>query len=91
MAHTVLPLSDLYREAIRVGLRQQVPCAILCLLMLDGGRMARVCGVTMLGFWAGTALIMARRPLAPDGRDHLFIRWGFLPLLIMAAIWANLS
>ena len=30
--------------AIRVSLFQQIPCAILCLLMLDGGRMGRVCG-----------------------------------------------
>ena len=37
MRTTVLPLSDHYRAAIRVSLRQQIPCAILCLLMLDGG------------------------------------------------------
>lgn len=91
MAHTALALSNRYRQAIRISLAEQIPCAVLCLLMLDGGHTARVCGVTMLGFWAGTALIMARRPLAPNSLDLLFIRWGFFPLLIVALMGARLS
>jgi hypothetical protein len=64
---------------------------LLCLLLLDGGRMARLCAATMLGFWAGAALIMARRPLTPGGRDMAFLRWGFLPLLAAALAWATLA
>ncbi|QEH39196.1 hypothetical protein OJF2_78080 [Aquisphaera giovannonii] len=81
MQGTVLPLSDDYRGAVYVALLQQVPCALLCSLMLDGGRLARVCGIAVLGFWVAAALIMARRPTAPGRWDRPFLRWGFLPVL----------
>jgi hypothetical protein len=91
MRSTVLPLSDSYRRAINFALFQQVPCALLCLLMLDGGRMAKVCGVVMLGFWAAAALIMARRPNSPGPLDIAFLRWGFLPLFALAVALAQLA
>ena len=80
MQSTVLPLSSRYREAIYFSLSQQVPWALLSLLILDGGNMARICGITMLGFWAAVALMMVRRPLSPSSFDIMFLRWGFLPL-----------
>ena len=80
MQSTVLPLSSRYREAIVFTLIQQVPCALLSLLMLDGGIMARICAITMLGFWAAVALVMVRRPLSPSSFDIMFLRWGFFPL-----------
>jgi hypothetical protein len=91
MRSTVLPLSSLYREAVFFTLRQQVPCALLCLLLLDGGRMAKVCGIAMLGFWSAAALIMARRPRSPGAHDVLFLRWGFLPLFALTASVAQLA
>lgn len=86
MRSTVLPLSSFYREAIFFTLRQQVPCALLCLLMLDGGHMARVCGIAMLGFWSAAAMFMARRPQSPSPHDLRFLRWGFLPLFAVTAL-----
>jgi hypothetical protein len=80
MQSTVLPLSSRYREAIVFTLIQQVPCALLSLLMLDGGVMARICAITMLGFWAAVVLMMVRRPLSPSSFDIMFLRWGFFPL-----------
>ena len=82
MQSTVLPLSSRYREAIVFTLIQQVPCALLSLLMLDGGTMAGIFGTTMLGFRAGVALMMVRRPLSPSSFDLMFLRWGFFPLYI---------
>jgi hypothetical protein len=87
---TVLTLTDRYREAVHFTLLQQVPFAVLCLLQLDGGRMARVCGVAMLGLWAAAGLIMARRPTSPQPGDLTFVRWGFLPLFALAALLAQL-
>jgi hypothetical protein len=91
MRSTVLPLSDSYRGAIHFALLQQVPCALLCLLLLDGGRTAKVCGVAMLGFWAAAAIIMARRPSSPGPGDITFLRWGFLPLFALALALAQLA
>jgi hypothetical protein len=58
--------------------------------MLDGGRMAKVCGVAMIGFWAAAALIMARRPNSPRPSDIGFLRWGFVPLFALAVGVAQL-
>ncbi len=80
MQSTVLPVTGRYREAIVFTLIQQVPCALLSMLMLDGGVMARICGITILGFWAAVALMMIRRPLSPTSFDIMFLRWGFFPL-----------
>jgi hypothetical protein len=91
MKGTALPLSPRYRNAVYVTLSQQVPCALVCLLLLDGGRMAKVCGVAMLGFWAAAALVMARRVNAPAPWDLAFLRWGFLPLLAITALLARFA
>jgi hypothetical protein len=89
MAMTILPLSDHYRETIRTSLVQQTFAALICLLLLDCGRMARICGVTSVGFWAIVSLIMASRPESPRQRDLMLIRWGFQPFFAAAWIWAN--
>ncbi len=87
MQSTILPLSSRYDEAVYFSLlRQQIPWAILNMLLLDGGRMAWICGVTMLGFWAAVALIMVRRPLSPSSFDIMFLRWGFLPLNVLVIV-----
>ena len=84
MRDVVLRLSSRYDEAVYFSLlRQQIPWAILNMLLLDGGEMARLCGITMLGFWAGVALMMARRPLSPSPFDIKLLRWGFLPLYVL--------
>src|SRR4051794_21374872 len=84
-------LSAEYREPVRFTLLQQVPVAVLCLLMLDGGRMARVCGIAMVGFWCGVFLLWLRRPRQPTRTDLAFLRWGFFPIfaasLALAAFW----
>ncbi len=90
MRSTVLPLDSRYRGALYGALFQQVPCALLCLLMLDGGRMARICGIAMVGFWAVAAIIMVRRPSAPGAWDLRFLRWGFWPVFGLAVLMAQL-
>ena len=87
---TVLPLSDSDRRAIHFALLQQVPCALVCLLLLDGGRLAKVCGVAMLGFWAAAVLIMARRSNSPAPSDIAYLRLGFWPLFALAVGMAQL-
>lgn len=91
MQHTILPLSARYRSAVHFALAQQVPWAVICMLLLDLGFMAKVCGVTMIGFWAVVASIMIRRPLAPTATDLAFVRIGFFPLFAAAYWLASLS
>ncbi len=80
-------ISEQYRSPIMFALAIQIPIAILCALLLDGGQMARICGIAMAGTWAGILLVMSRRPHSPTFTDHLFIRCGFLlifgPLVII--------
>ena len=61
----------------------QVPCALLALLVLDGGRTARECAVAIFAFWAFVACMLTTRrgPIQP--RHILFIRWGFLPVMAL--------
>ena len=89
MQSTTLPLSSLYREAVYFTLRQQVPFALLCLLLLDGGRPAKVCGIAMLGFWVGAVMIISHRPTSPNPGDLAFLRWGFWPTFALAIILAK--
>ncbi|HEU5117943.1 MAG TPA: hypothetical protein VFT74_15055 [Isosphaeraceae bacterium] len=91
MSTTILALSDQYRRAIFFTLLgQQVPLAFLSLLMLDLGQSARICGIAMIGFWTAAALIMARRPDTPGASDLFFLRWGFVPVLLLTGALATL-
>lgn len=58
---TLLQLAPEYRGAPGVTL-------------LDGGRLARIGGATMIGFCIGAVLVMMRRPLHPQKMDLLYIR-----------------
>lgn len=79
-------LSADYRAAAQVGLMLQIPVALLTLLILDGGGMARLCGVSLLAFWLGAALIAVRRPWSPTSCDVLYWKWGFAGCLLLAGM-----
>ena len=86
MNQTVLPVSPHYRDTFHLALVQQIPWAVLCLLMLDGGHLAKICGIAMLAFWLFALTCMARRPMLPTRFDIACIRWGFFPLF--GFVWA---
>lgn len=81
----VLPISPEYRKPVFQALALQAVVVTLSLGVLDLGTSARICGLAVLGFWAGAALIIARRPSTPTPADLALIRVGFLPLLGLAA------
>ncbi len=70
-----------YRNALRMTLKQQVPALLVCILLLDGGRILRVCLIAMLGFWLFAMLCLARSTKDSDPIGLSFLRWGFVPLL----------
>ena len=78
-------ISTVYDDALRIAIVSQVAVTMLLLTLLDGGTLAKVGAAAMAGFWTGAALIMSRRPRWPSTIDLLFVRWGYVPLLIVAA------
>jgi hypothetical protein len=82
---TMLPLSPLYRNAVWFALALQVPLAAILLALLDGGQMARIGGIAMMGFWMGAAVLMVWRPLQPTPLDLLYIRVGY-PLVLLVGV-----
>lgn len=90
MQLTTIALSDRYRRAIWIALLQQIPFAVICLLLLDYGRSARVFGTAMLGFWLSVVLIMARRPIAPSAGDLAFLRYGFWAVFALVVLLGRL-
>ena len=91
MAQVNLPVSESYCSAFRIALLQQVPWAILCLLMMDLGRTAKICGIAMCAFWVAAFTIMARRPQSPTRFDILFVRWVFFPIFAVTFLLAQLA
>jgi hypothetical protein len=79
-------LGSEYDRATRTALLLQLPVALIALASLDGGQLAKVCGVAFLGFWLGAALIAVRRPFSPTRWDLSYWRWGSIPALILVAI-----
>lgn len=72
-----------YADSLRLALVQQLPCLVLCALLLDHGRMLRLCLIAILGFWLFAMLCLARGHRKFDPVGLLFLRWGFFPLLTM--------
>lgn len=84
LMNRALPVSAEYRKTVFQALALQAVMVALSQLVLDFGTSARICGLALLGFWAGVALIIARRPSTPTRTDLALIRIGFLPLLGLA-------
>lgn len=79
-------LSRKYDRALHETLGAQVIVGCLAALVLDGGVMARVVVVAMLGFWLSAAILMIRRPFEPAKYDLLFVQRGFWPILAAATL-----
>ncbi len=79
-----LPISPLYRDAVRVALLLQVPLTFFFALLLDGGLTAKIAGCAMAGFWAGVAVMMLRRPKNPGTWDLNCIRYGYVIVFLVA-------
>jgi hypothetical protein len=86
---TTLPLSPAYREAVWVALVLQVIATLFLLTILDGGTLAKVGGAAMAGFWIGAAVVMVRRPRSPSTLDLLYVRWGYIAMLIVGIACMN--
>lgn len=82
MTHDQSLVSEDYRSPVMFALALEIPIAVICALMLDGGELARVCAIAMAAHWAGILLVMFRRPDLPTLTDRLFVRLGFLVIFM---------
>ncbi len=80
----LLPISPGYRKPVFEALALQAVLGFCSLLILDGGTTARVCGIALVAFWGGAAVLIWRRPLSPTKTDIWLIRFGYLPLVVLA-------
>lgn len=80
---TTLPISPAYREAVKVAIILQVFATSILLRILDGGTLAKVGGAAMVGFWIGVSVMMFRRPRNPSSLDLLYVRLGYIIMLIV--------
>lgn len=78
MTEIKLHVAESFRPAFRFALLQQIPFVILCLLMLDCGWLAKLCGIAMLGFWIVAFTIMARANVT-DAVGYRIHSLGVLP------------
>ncbi len=83
---TTLKVSPAYRKVVKVALILQIFTTLLLLMILDGGILAQAGGAAMIGFWIGVGIVMLRRPTTPNEVDLLYIRWGYLFMLVVAIV-----
>lgn len=80
----VRSIASSYRRPIFTAVAIQSLVAVLASLVLDGGTTGRLCGIALIAFWSGAALIIGRRPDSPTDTDLDLIRVGYLPLASLA-------
>ena len=79
-----LPISPKYDSPIFEALTLQLILGLLSYLILDGGTIARICGIALVAFWGGATVLIWRHPQSPTRMDIVLIRFGFLPLSVVA-------
>ena len=85
---TTVPIVASYVNALRTAVVLQLVLTFMLLLILDGGMIASAGGCAMVGFWAGVTWVIVRRRMNPRRGDLLYVRWGYVPLLITAVLIA---
>jgi len=79
-----VPISSSYRTPIFEAVALQALLGLLSALVLDGGTLARICGIALLAFWCGAAVLIWRRPRTPTRTDIALVRFGYLPVVVVA-------
>ena len=83
MTHS-MPISPSYRKPVFEAFALQALLGLLSTLVLDGGTTARICGIALVAFWTGVAVLIWRRPESPIQTDIELLRFGYLPLVVIA-------
>ncbi|PYJ79061.1 MAG: hypothetical protein DME22_25945 [Verrucomicrobia bacterium] len=70
-------------ETAIVSFFLQIQLILLFALLLDGGVRLRACSYSYVGYLAGLVLIFARRARSLTDSDVLYLRWGWLPIIVL--------
>lgn len=84
-----LPISPAYRKPVFQAVALQVVIGLFSLMILDGGTTAQICGIALVAFWGGAVVLIWRRPQSPTQTDLALIRFGYLPLTMLAFFLAH--
>jgi hypothetical protein len=84
-----LPISLKYDTCIFEAVGLQLVLGLLSLLILDGGRVAQMCGIALAAFWSGAVVLIWRHPQSPSRLDLELIRFGYLPVAVIAFFLAG--
>ena len=84
-----LPISPKYDSAIFEAVALQIILGLLAYMILDGGGIAQICGIALVAFWGGAAVLIWRHPQSPSRVDIEPIRFGYLPLIIISSFLAG--
>lgn len=77
-----------FQDAVGLAALQQAVVLVLAAMLLDGGRALRVAVVAAAAHWAAVLWIRWRRPSPLSPRDAQIIRYGYLPMVLAAALLA---
>ena len=78
-------ISPSYKRPIGTAVVVQAIIALLASLILDGGTVARICGIALVAFWGGVAVLIWRRPHNPTKTDLALIQLGYF--LVAGIAW----
>ena len=73
-----------FRKAMVVATSLQIPLTLMFAPLTDCGQLFQFWLVALAAFWTGYALIKWKRPENPTKLDLIYIRWGIVPLMIVA-------
>jgi hypothetical protein len=79
-----IPISPKYDSPIFEAIALQIVLGLLALMILDGGGIAQICGIALVAFWSGAAILIWRHPHSPSRVDIELIRFGYLPLIFIS-------
>ena len=83
-------ISARYRKAMRGAALIQILVVICSGLILDGGNIEQLCAMALLPFWTVTVIFIWRRPQQPTRTDLMFIRVGYLLVVVVTGFLAPL-
>jgi hypothetical protein len=79
-----IPISPKYDSPIFEAIALQIVLGLLALLILDGGGIAEICGIALVSFWGGAAVLIWRHPQSPSRLDIELIRFGYFPVILVS-------
>ncbi len=79
-----LPISPKYDSPIFEAAALQILLGLLSALIIDEGTVAQICGIALIAFWAGAAVLIWRHRESPTRVDLGLIRFGYLPVIVLA-------